>query len=131
MDSLRERRREKNRHRAALRYADERGSFGSDSIHHGPHVVHAVLESGNVSRAVAQPRTNLVERDHSSEPRYSFEPRSHGAPLLKIERPAEVRHKPRDEHDVDRTVADNRICNVQIIPARIADTESHAHILTQ
>ena len=81
-------------------------------VHYGADVVHAILQAGNVNGPVAQPRADLVERDHAGEAGQSFEPRGGGRPVLRIERPVEVRDESRDEHDVDRTVADHRVCDV-------------------
>ena len=72
--------------------------------------------------------SNVITRGEAGQ---SFEPRGRGSPALRIEGPVEVRDKSRNEHYVDRTVADHREGDVQITPAGIVDLGSHIDILTQ
>ena len=85
VDAFGKRRGEKDRHRTALRHAHERGTLRPSRVHHGPHIIHAVLEARNTDRPVAQPRTDLVKGDHTCEPRYPFQPRRRGRPTLGVE----------------------------------------------
>jgi len=60
-----------DRHRATFRDAEKCGLFGTDGVHHGPHVVHPFLERADLD-AVGESHASLVEH---------HEPRERGEPL--------------------------------------------------
>lgn len=64
-------RREEDLHGAAFRQPQERGAFRSRSIHHGAHIVHALLKGGQLGArdAIGQTCAALVEEDQPSKRR--------------------------------------------------------------
>jgi hypothetical protein len=62
------RRREQDRHRRAFRYAHQRRSLRAHGVHHGPDVVHPLLERHRLGEPVGHSSPALVEQDEPREP---------------------------------------------------------------
>ena len=61
-------RREEHRHRPAFGDADQRRALRAGGVHHGPHVVHPLLERAD-PRALGEAHAALVEQDQPRERR--------------------------------------------------------------
>jgi hypothetical protein len=61
--ALRVRGREEDAHRASFRQAEESSLLGADGIHHGPDVVHALLERWSAGHSIRHAGSALVEDD--------------------------------------------------------------------
>ena len=103
---LRVRRREQDAHVAALRGAEHRRSLRADRVHHGSHVVHPLLERRQVTLRdrIRHPGAALVEEDEARE---RGEPLEAVDEARKLPRQLDVRHPPRDVHEVGRSLADH------------------------
>jgi hypothetical protein len=67
------RRRKQQRRRATLGDANHRGLLAARSVHHGPHVVHALLEGGKLRAAIGSPVPRLskvIIRENRDSRRY-------------------------------------------------------------
>ncbi len=61
--------RKQDRHAGALGLAKECGALGANRVHHGAHIVHALLECRKVRirHSVGHPRAAFVEEDEAVE----------------------------------------------------------------
>ena len=104
---------EVHRHRTAVTDAEERGSFRTGGVHHGPHVVDALLQTRGLARrqAVRKPGAPLVEQDQARESRDPPVPLSEdrvgGRDLEGVE-------QRRNVDEIDRAVTKNLIRDAEI-----------------
>jgi hypothetical protein len=104
------RRGEQERHWSSLGDAEERGSLAAHGIHHGPHVIHPLLERRDAANAIGEPRPALVEPD---------EPRERAQALEEAGRPRmlplifQVRHEAGDDDEAERPASRHLVGDVQ------------------
>ena len=110
--------REQHREWAALRLAHDGGSVASDRIHDRPNVVHSLLEGGRTRHAVRHAHSALVEEDQACE---LTQPLAVAPELRKLPVHLEVRHGALDVDEVDGSVADDAVRDVDVAAAREPD----------
>jgi hypothetical protein len=108
--SIRMARGEEDVHRAAFRQAEQRRALAADGVHHGPDVVHALLERRRsiVRQRIGQAGPAFVDED---EPREAREPPKKARERRHFPRRLDVAHPTGDEHEIG-PVADHLICDV-------------------
>ena len=118
------RRGEQERHWSSLGDAEERGSLGAHGIHHGPHVIHPLLERRDAANAIGEPRAALVEPD---------EPRERAQALEEAGRPRmlplifQVRHEAGDDDEVERPASRHLVGDVQTAALRVLSLGGGGH----
>ena len=97
---------------------NERRPLGADGVHHGPHVVHPLLERRQSldRHRIGQPGAALVEED---QPRERREPLGGTARTPARPRSARCARPSPDEHQVDRSVADDLVGDVDVAAPRV------------
>ncbi|HEX3686397.1 MAG TPA: hypothetical protein VHU60_02335 [Gaiellaceae bacterium] len=115
--SLRVRRGEQHRHRAAFGDADQRRLLGAGGVQHSAHVLHPLLQRADPD-PLREPHAALVEQD---------QPRERGQLLAEapvagvLPQNAEVRDGAGDPDDVERTFAEHLVGDLDAAAARIPD----------
>jgi hypothetical protein len=121
-DPLRIRRREEDRHRSAVHVAEQGGALAADSVHHGAHVVHTLLERRDAADAVGRARAALVEPDHAHALRQLAEAGADGV-VVELDR-REV--QPHREDDVRGPRTEDAIGDVEVAAPRVPGFRAHA-----
>ena len=106
--------------------AEQGRSLGSDGVQHGSQVVHPLLGSGRLvdRHGIGRAHASWVEQDQATERR---------EPVQEALRPRlsppdlEVIDPVGQEHQVERTVADDLVRDVQIVGARVLGLGKHDH----
>ncbi len=104
--------------RAALGLAHDRSALASERVQERSDVVHALLERGRAGHAVGHAHSPLVEED---QPRELAQPLAVAAELWKLPEHLEVRDRALDVDEIDGSVADDAVGDVDITAAREAD----------
>jgi hypothetical protein len=117
------RRGEENRHRTALRVADERRRLAADRVHDRADVIHPRLEVRQPDRAIGQSGAALVEADQAGE---RAEPVQHVRRGRVRPVVVEVRHEAGNEDEVERPVAGHLVGDVHVAALRVLDRRAHA-----
>ena len=113
---------EQDAHRPALRESEQRGALRAGGVHHRADVVHAILQRRRRGDRVGKPRAALVEQD---------QPRERGELVEEARDPrvrplqVQVRDEARHEHEVERTVADDLVGDVDLTALRVVGLRRH------
>ena len=117
--------REKHAHRPALGYAEQRRFFRACGIHYRSHVVHTLLERGELldRDPVREAGAALVEQDQPTKGR---EPTEKQREVRVFPRVLDVRHKARDVDKIERSVSYDLVGNAVVTALRVARRRSHS-----
>ena len=99
-------------------------ALDADRVHDRSHVVHARFETGHADGAVTETRPPLVEGGNAGEPRHA----ANGCAESRVEvgkRLVDTRDEPGNEDDIERTVTDGCICDVDVSTSCVLDPGHH------
>jgi hypothetical protein len=107
---------------AALRDAEQRGPLDPDRVHDRPQVVHALVKARELADPVREAGAALVEHHDPREAREAKEPAGEVrlVPLV-----LEVRHEAGGIDQVDRTVAEDLIGDVNVAALGVSGSRQH------
>src|SRR4051794_723553 len=108
---------EEDGHRRALREAHQCGALAAGCVHHGPHVVHALLECGRLADRIRQAGPAAIEVDH---PGKRGQPAQKARRLLQLPDQLEVAREAAHEHEVEIPFAEHLVGDVDVAALRVA-----------
>ena len=117
-------RREERAQRPAFRDPEQRGPLRAGRVHHGPHVVHPLLEDRQLvhRHPIGEPGAALVEKDQPQERR---EPAEKGGLERVLPGQLEMSDPAGNEDEVDRPVADHLVGDVNVTALGVTSLRNH------
>ena len=114
---------EQDAHRGALGDAEQGGPLRAGRVHHGAHVVHALLERRRLRDRVRQPGPATVEVDDARERAQALQNR--GRPLV-LPHQLDVARIAVDQYEIEVARAEHLVGDVHVAAARVARLGSGA-----
>src|SRR5262245_29012231 len=114
--------REKRRQRTALGSPEKPGSVRTGCVHHGPDVIHALVEPGQFARTVRKAGAALVEHDDPCAFAELLEP---ACEVGFVPASFDMRNETGAEDQVDWTIAEDLVGNMDVTTPRVTRHTSH------
>jgi hypothetical protein len=108
---------EEQTHCASVGHAEERRARRLRRFHHGPYVVHPLLQRRRAVDRIRRARAALVEDDHARERAHPLEAGMH-TPVVAVS--VETEEQRRNDDEIERAVTPDAVGDVHVAALRVA-----------